>query len=65
MTEEQDRTLRRSKSDRMIAGVCGGFGKFFDIDPVLIRLGFGLAVVFFGTGLLAYLVCWIVIPEEA
>ena len=56
--------LRRSKSDRVIAGVCGGLGEYFDIDPVLIRIAWALAVFLGGFGLLAYVIAWIVIPEE-
>jgi phage shock protein PspC (stress-responsive transcriptional regulator) len=57
--------LYRSKSERMISGLCGGLAKYFNIDPTIVRL---LAVVgFFITGSLVfwiYLVLWIVVPEE-
>ncbi len=56
--------LYRSISDRKIAGVCGGLAGYFDIDPTIVRL---LAVVFVlagGSGLLAYIIAWIVVPEE-
>lgn len=57
--------LRRSRSDRVIAGVCGGLGAFFGIDPVWFRLAFILALLPGGIpGLLLYLICWIVIPAE-
>jgi len=55
--------LNRSRDERMIAGVCGGIGEYFDIDPTLIRL---LAVAFIlagGSGILGYIVGWIIIPE--
>lgn len=54
--------LYRSTKDRKIAGVCGGLGEYFDIDPVLFRV---LAIVFActGAGVLAYIICWIVMPE--
>ena len=49
----------------MMAGVCGGMGKFFGIDPVWFRLGFVIAALPGGVpGIVAYLICWIVIPEE-
>jgi len=49
----------------MLAGVCGGLGKFFGIDPVWFRLGFVIAALPGGVpGIVAYLICWIVIPEE-
>lgn len=54
--------LYRSVDDKMIGGVCGGLGEYFEIDSTLIRILF-LALLFFGgTGLLIYLVCWIIIP---
>jgi phage shock protein C len=49
----------------MVAGVCGGLGKFFGIDPVWFRLGFVIAAIPGGfPGILAYLICWIIVPEE-
>jgi phage shock protein PspC (stress-responsive transcriptional regulator) len=56
--------LTRSRTDRRIGGVCGGLGKYFEVDPTLIRLAFALAFVFAGTGLLLYLILWIVLPLE-
>ena len=55
--------LYRSQDERMIAGVCGGIGEYFDIDPTLIRL---LTVAFIlagGSGIFGYIVGWIIIPE--
>lgn len=56
--------LTRSRDDRVIAGVCGGLGRYFGLDPVLLRVAAVILVLFGGTGLLAYLILWIVIPEE-
>lgn len=56
--------LYRSVEDRMIAGVAGGLAKYFDVDVALVRLLWVLAVFIGGGGLLAYIVAWIVIPEE-
>ena len=56
--------LYRSRSDRKIAGVCGGLGEYFDIDPTLIRLAVVFFTLWWGGGLLAYLIAWFVIPEE-
>jgi phage shock protein PspC (stress-responsive transcriptional regulator) len=61
----EEKRLRRSVDDRVIAGVCGGLANYFDIDPVVVRVVFALLLVFAGGGLLAYLVLWIVMPEEA
>lgn len=59
-----EKRLYRSRTDRMIGGVCGGLGKYFDVDPTLIRLAFVLMFVFGGSGLLLYFILWIVLPEE-
>jgi len=48
----------------MLAGVCGGLAEYFSIDPVIVRLIFVLAVIFGGSGILAYIILWIVIPEK-
>jgi len=57
--------LYRSESDRILGGVCGGLAEVYDIDPTLIRLV--VVALFFGagTGLLAYLVAWLIIPTES
>lgn len=61
----QIRQFRRSRSDRMISGVCGGAAKMFGVDPTIVRLLFvALALLGGGTGVLLYLICWIVVPEE-
>jgi phage shock protein PspC (stress-responsive transcriptional regulator) len=48
----------------MIAGVCGGLGKYFSVDATVVRLVFLLLLIFGGAGFLLYLVLWIVAPEE-
>jgi phage shock protein PspC (stress-responsive transcriptional regulator) len=59
------RTLRRSRSDRMVAGVCGGIAKMFGVDAALVRIGLVAATLLgFGTGAVLYLICWIIVPEE-
>ncbi|MBN1211592.1 MAG: PspC domain-containing protein [candidate division Zixibacteria bacterium] len=56
--------LYRSTTDRQLAGVCGGLGEYFNIDSTLIRLVIAvLAIAGVGTGLLFYIIAWIVIPE--
>ena len=57
--------LYRSESDRILGGVCGGLAEVYDIDPTLIRLV--VVALFFGagTGLLAYLVAWLIMPTES
>ena len=55
------RRLYRSRSNRILAGVCGGLGEYLNIDPVIIRI---LAVVIPGFGWFAYLICALIIPSE-
>jgi len=55
--------LTRSRSDRKIAGVCGGFAEYLEIDPTLVRLVWLLTALFIGWGFLAYLIAWIVMPD--
>jgi phage shock protein C len=56
--------LRRTRApDRMIAGVCGGLGRYFNTDPVWFRLGFVVVTLAGGAGILIYLIAWLVIPE--
>ena len=57
--------LYRSESDRMIAGICGGIAEKYDYDPSLIRLVALIFVLSAGSGLLVYLLGWIVIPTES
>ena len=58
--------LYRSKKDRMLGGVCAGLGEHFDIDPTVIRLVWAvITVISIGTGVLVYILAWILIPEIA
>ena len=58
------RRLRRSRSDRMLAGVCAGIADYLRVDPTLVRVGFAvLAIITWGVALVAYLVAWAVMPE--
>jgi phage shock protein PspC (stress-responsive transcriptional regulator) len=56
--------LHRSRQERKLAGVCGGLGDYFDLDPVFFRLVFLLSILVGGLGVLAYLVMWIMVPEQ-
>jgi phage shock protein C len=55
--------LVRSKDDYKIAGVCGGLGEFFDVDPIFFRAIFLISAFFGGLGILIYVVLWILMPE--
>jgi phage shock protein C len=63
---EEKKLLRRSRSNRMIAGVVGGLSEYFGIDPTLGRVLYVLISVFSAAfpGILVYLLLWIIIPEE-
>lgn len=59
-----DKRLYRSRSDRMIGGVCGGLGKYFNTDANLIRLAFAVLLAFGGGGLPLYVILWVILPDE-
>ena len=59
-----DKRLYRSETDRVVWGVCGGLAKYFDIDPIIIRIIALLSVIFNGAGIVAYIILAIVIPSE-
>jgi phage shock protein PspC (stress-responsive transcriptional regulator) len=61
---EAPRRFLRSRDDRIIAGVCGGLGRYFDIDPVIIRIAFAVSVLFGGLGVLAYLAVALFVPAD-
>jgi phage shock protein PspC (stress-responsive transcriptional regulator) len=56
--------LVRIRQGRMVAGVCTGLGRYFGVDVNLVRLGFGVLTVFYGLGILLYLLAWVILPEE-
>ncbi|MCK4595347.1 PspC domain-containing protein [candidate division WOR-3 bacterium] len=56
--------LYRSKKDKLIGGVCGGIGEYFNVDSVLIRVLLLLFTFLGGAGVLAYIIAWIVIPSQ-
>lgn len=58
------RKLYRSRTNRQLAGVCGGLGEYFGIDPTLIRILFVITALLGGPGILLYVVLWLVMPEE-
>jgi phage shock protein C len=58
------RKLYRSRTDRKLAGVCGGLAQYFKLDATLIRVLFVLLTVLGGSGLLVYLAMWILVPDE-
>lgn len=63
-TDRDPRQLTRPREGRMIAGVAAGLARYLGIDPVIVRLVFVVLALAGGGGLLAYLIAWLVIPEE-
>ncbi len=55
--------LYRSRSQKMIWGICGGMAEYLSVDPTVVRLLFVLAAIVWGGGLLAYVVLYFVVPE--
>ena len=66
MTDKQIKKLYRSKRNRVLAGILGGVGEYFGIDPVLIRLAFVALTIFTGVipGVIFYLVALLIVPER-
>lgn len=58
------RSLQRPRVGRKVAGVCLGFAEYFDLDVTLIRIVWLICMVFGGFGFIAYLVAWVVMPDE-
>ena len=63
-TQRVEKKLLRPREDKWIAGVCLAFANYFEIDITLVRLLWVITIIFAGTGLLAYLICWMIIPRE-
>ena len=61
---DEPRRLERSTTDKYIAGVSGGLGRYFGLDPVLFRIAFGVSIVFGGVGILAYIALWVFLPTD-
>jgi phage shock protein C len=59
-----ERKLYRSRTDRTIAGVCGGLAEYFGLDPTIVRLIFVIMFLIGGHGLLVYLILWVLMPEK-
>jgi phage shock protein C len=58
------RKLYRSKTNRQVAGVCGGLAEYFNLDATLVRVLFVLLAVLGGSGLVLYVAMWIIVPKE-
>ena len=58
------RKLYRSKTNRQVAGVCGGLAERFNVDPTLMRVLFIVLAIFGGAGIVLYIAMWIIVPKE-
>ncbi len=61
---EEPKRLYKSRTNRVLCGVCGGIGEYFNIDPVVIRLLLVVFSLMAGGGILAYIIAAIIIPEQ-
>lgn len=62
--EIQNKKLMKSRNDRKLCGVCGGLAEYLNVDSTMVRLIWALLVLAAGTGVLAYLVAALIMPEE-
>ena len=60
----ESKRLYRSRRERLVCGVCGGVAEYFNIDPTIVRLAFLLFVFCAGSGVLAYIIAAIVMPDD-
>jgi phage shock protein C len=59
-----NKRIYRSRTDKVLGGICGGIGAYLEIDPVLIRIIAVVLLFTWGTGVLIYIIAWILIPLE-
>ncbi len=59
-----NKKLYRSSKNKILGGVCAGLGEYFDVDPTVIRLLWVVIFLMGGSGILIYIIFWIVLPEE-
>lgn len=64
MNNSEIKRLYRSRTDRVLGGVCAGLANYLNVDPVLIRVAWVVAFFAVGVGFLAYIIAWIIIPKE-
>lgn len=56
--------LYKSSTNKKLCGVCGGIAEYFDLDPTIVRILWIIFTLFIGSGILAYLICALVMPKE-
>lgn len=60
----EQKKLSRSTKNKMIGGVCAGVADYFNVDPTIVRVFYVLLIFLFGTGILLYLILWIIMPKQ-
>jgi phage shock protein C len=60
--KEKIKRLYRSGENKVLGGVCGGLGEYFNVDPVIIRILWVAFSLLYGVGILAYILAWIIVP---
>lgn len=63
MDQSPAKRLTRSTNNKIIAGVCGGLGDYFNVDPMIVRILFVALTIWGGSGVLLYIILWLVVPE--
>jgi phage shock protein C len=61
---DMEKRLHRSRTEKMIGGVCGGLAEYFEIDPTIVRAAWVVITLMAGVGILLYLILWIVMPLD-
>ncbi len=61
---ENPKRLYRSRRNRLLAGVCGGLGEYFNTDPTIIRIMWVIISLAYGFGIAAYIIAWLLIPNS-
>ena len=61
---DKSKKLYKANTGKMLDGVCAGFAEYFGIDPTLVRVVWALITLFWGTGILLYIACMIIIPRK-
>jgi phage shock protein C len=59
-----DKRLYKSKTNKVLGGVCGGLAEYFDVDPVLVRV-IAVVLIFTGMSVIAYLILWVIMPQQS
>lgn len=65
MTKKEKKRLYRIEEGNKIFGVCGGIAEYFDLDPTIVRVGWTVLSIFYGAGVLAYLICALCMPKKS